>query len=268
MKSLSVTILGCGSSGGVPRIGNDWGVCDPENPKNRRSRCGAYVSVGFEEGGDDYSFLIDTPPDVREQLIANRITHVNSVLYTHDHADQTHGIDDIRVLAYTMRAQMPVYGMQETIEELERRFHYCFKQPPKSPYPPILKSMPHIRAYEPFELGEGAQTFSVLPLDQDHGSVRSLGFRVGAFAYCNDVVDLPEKSLERLSGLKLLVIDALRYKPHPTHAHLEKSLAWIDRLKPEQAVLTNLHVDMDYDTLKKETPDHVHPAYDSMTITL
>tara|TARA_Y100000052_G_scaffold27608_1_gene37656 strand:+ start:3823 stop:4509 length:687 start_codon:yes stop_codon:yes gene_type:complete len=227
-----------------------------------------HVTASFGESLPDYSFLIDTSPDLREQLIRNEISRVNSVLYTHDHADQTHGIDDIRVLAYMMRAQLPVYGMKETLAELTHRFNYCFVQPPKSPYPPILKAMPAIVPYTPFELGEEGGRFSVMPLDQDHGSLRSLGFRVGDFAYCNDVVDLPEKSLDQLTGLRLLVIDALRYEPHPTHSHLEKSLSWIEQLRPEKAVLTNLHIDLDYDRLTKETPDHVEPAYDGMTIIL
>lgn len=268
MKSLTMTLLGCGSSGGVPRIGNDWGVCDPHNPKNRRSRCGAHVSIDFGDDRKPLSILIDTPPDLREQLIRSEIGEVDCVLFTHDHADQTHGIDDVRVLAYVRRSQMPVYGDQITFERLMGRFGYCFRTPPGSPYPPILKAMPAINAYEPFQVGEGERVVSVLPLDQDHGTVRSLGFRIGDFAYCNDVVDLPERSLELLEGVKLFVVDALRYKPHPTHAHLEKSLEWIDRTGAETAVLTNLHIDMDYDVLSRETPAHVLVGYDGMTLSL
>ena len=268
MKSIKVTILGCGSSGGVPRIGNDWGVCDPENHRNRRSRCGIHVSVELAGDQKPLSLLIDTPPDMREQLIRNEIKSVDAVLFTHDHADQTHGIDDIRVLAYTNRAPMPVYGNSETIEELAERFRYCFFQPEGSPYPPIVKAMPTIEVYVPFSVGKEARSVEVLPLDQDHGGVRSLGFRIGDFAYCNDVVDLPERSLEMLEGVKLFVVDTLRYTPHPTHSHLEKSLGWIERLQPETAILTNLHIDLDYETLSAETPDNVLVGYDGMTATI
>lgn len=264
MKALKLTILGCGSSGGVPRIGNDWGVCDPENPKNRRSRCGVHVEMSFEGDAEPLSLLIDTPPELREQLIRNEIGRVDGVLFTHDHADQTHGLDDIRVLAYNMRSQMPVYGNEETMRELAHRFRYCFTQLPGSPYPPIIKVDKIVEAYQPFSVGVGERAVEVLPVEQDHGSMRSFGFRIGDFAYCNDVVDLPEKSLKLLEGVKLFVVDALRYKPHPTHAHLEKSLKWIERIQPEQAILTNLHIDMDYETVSNETPDHVHVAYDGM----
>ncbi|MAP94479.1 MAG: phosphoribosyl 1,2-cyclic phosphodiesterase [Ponticaulis sp.] len=263
---LKITILGCGSSGGVPRIGNDWGVCDPENPKNTRTRCGIHILAHPDNTAASHSILIDTPPELRQQLIRNNIKHVDTVLFTHDHADQTHGIDDVRVLAYSNRSQLPVYSNKETLDVLSKRFSYCFVQPKGSSYPPILKIMPAIKVYVPFDIGEEGASIEVLPLDQDHGRIRSLGFRIGDFAYCNDVVDLPERSLELLEGVKLLIVDTLRYTPHPTHAHLDKSLGWIERLTPEQAVLTNLHIDLDYDTLSAETPENVAVAYDGMTL--
>ena len=266
MTALNVTILGCGSSGGVPRIGNDWGACDPENPKNRRTRCGIFVEAEFSAGIEPLRFLIDTPTDLRDQLVREQIGSVDAVLFTHEHADQTHGIDDVRVLAYMQRKRMPVYGSEETMTVLSRRFDYCFKQKEGSPYPPILETMDFISAYNEFEIGEGERSISILPLDQDHGSMRSFGFRIGDFAYCNDMVDLPDKTLSELKGLDCLVIDALRYDPHPTHAHLQKSLDWIEELAPKKAVLTNMHIDLDYETVTKETPDNVFAAYDGMKL--
>lgn len=266
MGSIRTIILGCGSSGGVPRVGMDWGVCDPENPRNRRTRCGILIQIE-KDNGESASVLIDTPPELREQLVRNEVRRVDSVLYTHTHADQCHGIDDLRALCYVQRARMPIYASQASFDELFQRFSYCFKTPEGSPYPPILDARPPVEAGREF-VAEGANGVSVdvLPLDQDHGSMRSLGFRIGDVAYCNDVVDLPEESLEKLYGLDLLVVDALRYDPHPTHAHVGKALGWINRLKPQRAVLTNLHVDLDYEALSSELPAHVEPAYDGMMI--
>lgn len=267
MSSTHIVILGCGSSGGVPRIGNDWGVCDPENERNRRSRCGIYIAVD-QGDGVEFKLLIDTAPELREQLLRNEISDVDAVLYTHTHADQCHGIDDLRVLAYHSRRQLPVYGSKESIRELTERFAYCFRQLVGSPYPPILRDMPYLETGIPFDIPKGESNLRILPLDQDHGAVRSLAFRIGNMAYCNDVVSIPESSLEQLYGLDLFIVDALRYTPHPTHAHLQKSLDWIELLKPRKAILTNLHVDMDYETVSRETPDTVLVAYDGMSIAV
>ncbi len=264
---LKYTLLGTGSSGGVPRIGNDWGVCDPENPRNRRTRCSLHLEIRNEKS-ETVSLLIDTSPEMREQLLRNDIRKIDAVLYTHAHADQAHGIDDLRVLVYDQRKRMPVYADDFTMRDLTDRFSYCFKKPEHSSYPPILDARPVIEAFVPFTVEEGAFPVSILPVDQDHGSIRSLGFRVGNFAYCNDVAKLPEKSLDLLHGLDVLIIDALRYAPHPSHANLEQALDWVEVLKPTQAVLTNLHIDMDYETVSGETPAHVHVGYDGFTDTL
>lgn len=266
MAKIKAIILGCGSSGGVPRVGNDWGVCDPSNPRNRRTRCGLFLAVETESA-DPFNILIDTPPELREQLLRNEIDRVDCVLYTHTHADQCHGIDDLRVLAYRRRARMPIYASEESFDELLERFAYCFKTPEGSPYPPILDARPSLVSGRKF-FAEGASGggIEVLPLDQDHGSVRSLGFRIGDLAYCNDVVELPDETLANLHGLDVLIVDALRFDPHPTHAHVGKALNWIDSLRPRKAVLTNLHIDLDYEALKADLPDHVYPAYDGMEI--
>lgn len=261
---LKYTLLGTGSSGGVPRIGNDWGVCDPDNPRNRRSRCSAHVKIKNNEG-EVVSLLIDTSPEMREQLLRNDIGTVDAVLYTHAHADQAHGIDDLRVLVYEQRKRMPIYADDFTMADLTERFSYCFRQPEQSSYPPILDAKPVIEAYRPFVVEEGAFPVHVMPLDQEHGSIRSLGFRIGNFAYCNDVAKLPEASLEKLHGLDVIVLDALRYAKHPSHANLEQALDWVETLAPKRAVLTNLHIDMDYETVMQETPAHVHVGYDGYT---
>lgn len=266
MTQNKVTILGCGSSGGVPRIGNDWGACDPNEPKNLRTRCSIHVELNCKQERP-LAILIDTAPELRLQLLRSDIRHVDAVLYTHTHADQCHGIDDLRAIAYRNRARLPIFGSEATQEELRQRFSYCFVTPDGSPYPPILDLRPPLTvgATNTLRIADDKQ-IDVTPLDQDHGSMRSTGFRIGSMAYCNDVVELPEETLEQLGDLDLLIVDALRYEPHPTHAHLERTLGWIERLKPNRAVLTNLHIDMDYQRLISELPSGVEPAYDSMKL--
>lgn len=263
MGGRRLILLGTGSSGGVPRVGGDWGVCDPEEPRNRRLRCSALVER-WDDAGDVTRVLIDTSPDMREQLLTAEVTHLDAVVYTHDHADQAHGIDDVRALAIRQRAQIPVYFDADTRARLESRFHYIFHG--AGGYPPILAPQPSIRPYEPFEIHGRGGALELIPVDMEHGRIRCLGFRVGDIAYCNDVNGLPERSLEALVGLDTLVIDALRYTPHPSHAHLDLTLSWIGTLKPRRAILTNLHVDMDYQTLRRELPEGVEPAYDGMIV--
>ncbi|MCG8696295.1 MAG: MBL fold metallo-hydrolase [Minwuiales bacterium] len=250
---MRVTILGCGSSGGVPRIGNDWGDCDPTEPKNRRRRC----SILVQEKAT--SVLIDTSPDIREQLLDAEIDRLDGVVWTHDHADQTHGIDELRVLAIRHRKRVTTWGDRRTLDSLTAKFGYCFVQPEGSWYPPILEAK---EITGPFAIGD----VDILPFEQDHGSMPSLGFRFGPIGYSNDVVGLSDAAFEALDGVKIWIVDALRYKPHGTHAHLEMTLGWIERLKPERAVLTNMHVDLDYRTLLRELPEGVEPGYDGMIL--
>ena len=262
---LRITLLGTGSSGGVPRIGGDWGVCDPLNPRNRRSRCSAVVErIGAK--GVATRILIDTSPDLREQALAADVSVVDAVVFSHDHADQTHGLDDARVLAINAQRTIPAFLDAPTWATLGRKFDYCFEG--KGGYPPIIERQPLIEAFKPFRVDGEAGPISVLPLDQQHGRIRSLGFRIGPLAYCNDVNLLPERTLQALRGVELLVVDALRYKPHPTHAHVAQALEWIAMIGPERAVLTNLHVDLDYATLRRDLPDGVEPAYDGMVLKL
>ena len=263
------TILGCGSSGGVPRIGGDWGDCDPSDPRNRRSRCSMLVERakdGDFESDAVTSIVIDTAPDMRTQLLDAGVTRLDGVLYTHDHADQSHGIDDLRVFALRMRKRVPVYMDPVTAERLCDRFAYCFVQPENSLYPPILDRKDIAPGRTPVYVDGPGGVIEAHAFEQIHGSVISMGFRMENFAYSPDVAELPEESFAALEGLDLWVVDCLRYKPHRTHAHFERTLEWIDRLKPKHAILTNLHIDMDYETLKAKCPEGVEPAYDGMRL--
>ncbi len=261
MASLSFTILGCGSSGGVPRLGGHWGDCDPDNPKNTRTRCSMLVQR--TNAGGTTRALIDTSPDMRAQLLDAGIGELDAVVFTHSHADHVHGIDDLRMIVFNRRERLPVWADGPTQDALLSRFGYVFVQPEGSSYPPIL-DLHTIRGDVTIDGAGGAITLT--PFDVEHGAIKSLGFRVNDLAYLPDVSDIPDDALPALQGLDCWVLDALRRAPHPTHFHLERSLDWITRIAPKRAVLTNLHLDLDYETLNGETPDHITPAYDGMTI--
>ncbi len=274
MTHLRAIVLGCGSSGGVPRLGGedgagDWGACDPAEPKNRRTRCSLLVEASADGSFDRdevTSVLIDTSPDMREQLLAARAKHLDAVLITHDHADQTHGIDDLRVVAMQNWKRVPVWVDEKTSPDLVDRFAYCFRQKPGTNYPPILDLHETPAPGRAFEIDGAGGKLPVISFLQGHGPVDSLGFRFGPIAYSSDLVELPEESFDILAGTEIWIVDALRYKPHGTHAHLEKTLGWIERVKPRLAILTNLHVDMDYQTLRRELPDGVVPAHDGLEV--
>jgi phosphoribosyl 1,2-cyclic phosphate phosphodiesterase len=257
------TILGCGSSGGVPRLGNHWGECDPDNPLNRRRRCSMLVER--LEGGGTTRVLIDTTPDMRDQLLDAGVGTLDAVAYTHAHADHVHGIDDLRQIVYNMRRRLPVWADGPTTDALLSRFGYAFVQPPGSPYPPIL-DLNAIKG--PFEITGAGGTIPFVPFEVDHGSMGALGFRIGGLAYLPDVVAIPDAAWPVLEGLEVWVLDALRRTPHPTHAHLALSLEWIARARPRRAVLTNMHIDLDYATVAAETPEHIVPAHDGLVIEL
>lgn len=261
MSRLRFTILGCGSSGGVPRIGNLWGECDPENPKNRRLRCSMLVER-LSEGGIT-RVLIDTTPDMREQLLRAGVGELDAVVYTHSHADHVHGLDDLRQITFNMRRRLPVWADGDTQESLISRFGYAFVQPPDSNYQPICE----LRAIRgPFEIGGAGGAIPFQPFTVVHGNIDALGFRIGGLAYLPDVSDIPEPCWEHLQDLDCWVIDALRRTPHPTHAHLALALEWVARAGAASAVLTNMHIDLDYDRVAAETPDHVRPAYDGLVL--
>jgi len=263
MATRRFTILGCGSSGGVPRLGGHWGDCDPGNPKNRRRRCSLLIE---QEGpGGVTRVLIDTSPDLRQQLLDVGVATLDAVVYTHGHADHVHGIDDLRQIVFNMKSRLDVWADGTTQERLYGGFGYVFTQPATSPYPPILE-MNTIDGDVTID-GDGGPV-TLTPFEVDHGSIDALGFRIGDLAYLPDVAEIPEASWPALEGLEVWIVDALRRTPHPTHAHLARTLEWIDRARPRRAVLTNMHLDLDYATLEAETPDHVTPAYDGMTLTL
>jgi phosphoribosyl 1,2-cyclic phosphate phosphodiesterase len=261
--TLAVTILGCGSSGGVPRVGSGWGACDPAEPRNRRRRC----SILVERTGPDgtTSVLVDTSPDLRDQLLDANVRRLDAVLYTHDHADHMHGIDDLRPLVIHMRRRIPAYADAATSRVLHERFGYCFRTPPGSEYPPILDEH-RIEVGRPVTVDGPGGPVSGLPFDMVHGSGRALGFRFGDLAYASDVSAMPDESLAALQDLDVLILDALRYTPHPTHFSVAEALALIARVKPRRAVLTNLHTDLDYARLAAEVPEGVVPAFDGMRI--
>jgi phosphoribosyl 1,2-cyclic phosphate phosphodiesterase len=261
--SLRLTILGCGSSGGVPRVGSGWGACNPANPKNRRRRCSVLVERAGRDGTT--SVLVDASPDLREQLLGADVKRLDAVLFTHEHADHTHGIDDLRPLVNAMHRRIPVYADRMTSELLLMRFGYCFEAPPGSGYPPILDAHRLDRDRETVLSGPGGPVHA-LPFRMIHGDIDALGFRFGNVAYAPDVSELPETSIRHLRDLDVLIIDALRYTPHPTHFSVSDALRLIEDVRPRRAVLTNLHSDLDYDELRSRLAPHIEPAFDGMQI--
>ena len=261
---IRLTILGCASSPGVPRINGDWGNCDPANPKNRRRRPSVLVER-FAAGGGVTSVAIDTGPDFREQALSAGITNLDAVIYTHPHADHIHGIDDLRSFALQKGTLVNIYADEPTLARLIEGFGYCFRTPAGSSYPPILRANTIDHDVVVTVEGEGG-VLSLEPIPQHHGSIISLGFRIGGIAYCPDVSGFPDSTVARLQNLDYLVIDALQYRRHPSHLSLEEALEWIDRLKPENAVLTHMHIPLDYETVLRETPEHVEPGFDGMVL--
>ncbi len=263
---LRFTVLGCGSSPGVPRIIGDWGDCDPANPRNRRTRTAAMVERVAEDGGVT-RVVIDTGPDFRAQMLASKVDRIDAVAYTHPHADHIHGIDDLRGYWLEQRRLIDIHADAQTLTRLKQAFGYCFETPPGGSYPPIVRA--HlIDPPAPFTIeGEGGD-LTLEPLPQIHGDIHSLGFRVGRLAYCPDVSGFPPATAERLRGLDVLIVDALQYRGHPSHFSLSEALEWIERLKPGRAVLTHMHTPLDYATVAAETPDYVEPAYDGMVLEI
>jgi len=263
--TLTLTILGCGSSAGVPRPALGWGRCDPNNPKNRRLRC---ALLAERRSGDGVTrVVIDTSPDMREQLISAEVDHLDAVFLTHEHADQTHGIDDLRSVVLHQRKRIPTYFNQSTAKDIMARFSYCFIAPEGSDYPPIL-TRHAIEAGQSQEiLGKGgAMTFTAFNLQ--HGRIPALGYRIGNAAYTPDLNDIPQASWPALENLDLWIVDGLRYAPHPSHFSVDDALSWIARFKPKRAVITNMHSDLDYEVLRQSLPKGVVPAYDGMKLTL
>lgn len=261
---LEITILGCGSSGGVPRGDGDWGACDPAEPKNRRSRC-SMLARRRGPGGETVA-LIDTSPDLRTQMLAAQVTAIDAVLYTHDHADQTHGIDDLRTFAIRRRQRIPAWMDQATNAALTHRFAYIFES--QYGYPALLEAHeipPHGQNWS--VSGPGGE-IPVVTFDMAHGPIRSVGYRLGDVSYSSDVSELDQAAIDAVRGSRLWIVDALRWTKHPTHAHVDKALEWIARSGVERAVLTNLHIDLDYNALASQVPSNVEVAFDGWTTSI
>jgi phosphoribosyl 1,2-cyclic phosphate phosphodiesterase len=262
--SFVFTILGCGSSGGVPRIGQGWGACDPTNPKNRRRRCSLFVERIGPDGART-QVLVDTSPDLRAQLLDLEVTRLDAILLTHSHADHTHGIDDVRPLTIMARRRIDLHMDAETSAVVRHAFDYIFQSPPGSNYPALLNERRLTPGTACRVDGPGGPV-EALPFRLHHGEIDALGFRFGDVAYTPDLNAIPDASVGFLENLDLWIIDALRYARHPSHLSVEEALGWIDRMKPRRAILTNLHTDLDFETLARTLPAHVQPAHDGMRI--
>jgi phosphoribosyl 1,2-cyclic phosphate phosphodiesterase len=263
--TVTLTILGCGSSAGVPRPALGWGAADPANPKNRRLRCSLLAERASPEGVT--RVLIDTSPDLREQLLSCNVEHIDAVFLTHEHADQTHGIDDLRSVVMHMKSRIPVYLNQSTAAHILLRFSYCFERAPGSSYPPILDAHA-VEAGDSKTIDGKAGALTLAAFLVQHGDIPALGYRIGDAAYTPDLNDIPAESFAALENLDLWIIDGLRYKHHASHFNIETALKWIDRFKPNRAVITNMHADIDYETLRKELPAGVVPAFDGMRLEI
>ena len=260
-----VTVLGCGPSPGVPRIGNDWGKCDPGEPRNRRSRCSLLLQQVAETGTT--TVLVDTSPDMREQLLAAGVNHIDAVLYTHAHADHLHGIDDLRAFWMQDRRLVEVHADTPTAARILDAFRYCFETPPGGSYPPTLR-MNHIEPYRPVRIEGAGGTMEILPYQQAHGGIGTLGFRYGGLAYSCDVSDLDRNAQSVVEASDVWIVDALRHDPHPSHFSVSETLSWITRLGVKRGVLTHMDYSLDYETLRRALPANVEPAYDGMVIAL
>jgi phosphoribosyl 1,2-cyclic phosphate phosphodiesterase len=261
--TLEFTILGCGSSSGVPRPDGDWGACDPAEPKNMRSRCSLLVRrVDATAPAQWTTAIVDTSPDFRLQCLGAGVKRLDAVLLSHDHADQVHGIDDIRTYFNVQRARIPCWMDAATEASMKARFDYIFEN--KGGYYAIASPRGLPGFGEAWNLEGPSGPIPVVSFDQDHGGVRSAGFRFGDVAYSSDVVNLDEAAFAALTGVDTWIVDALRWTPHPTHAHVDKALAWIARVKPRRAILTNMHIDIDYADIKAKLPAGVEPAFDGL----
>ena len=251
---MKITILGCGSSGGVPLIGGEWGACDPNEPRNRRTR----VSILVEQG--DTTLLVDTGPDMRQQLLDCGLKKLDAVLYTHEHADHTHGIDELRSINWLTQKPVDIYADARTLSELTQRFDYIFNGTGAGKF-----YRPAVTSHEisaPFSVGP----INIIPFKQNHGHSHSLGFRFGDFAYSTDIHILDDEVFEALRGVKIWLVDCVREEPHATHSHLAQTLEWIERVQPDQAYLTHMSHRLDYQTLVNTLPKGVWPAYDGQVI--
>lgn len=262
--TTTITILGCGSSGGVPRLGQGWGACDSTNPKNRRRRCSILIERTAPTGGKTV-VLVDMSPDLREQLLDAGIDRLDGIVLTHSHADHTHGIDDVRPLVLNMRGRIDTHIDSATSAVVRRAFGYIFETPPGSMYPPLLNEL-RIESGRALGIDGPGGVVEIMPFELEHGEIGALGLRIGDVVYTPDVNRIPDAALPHLDSIGVWIIDALRYRSHPSHFSVEEALAWVSRVKPRSAVLTNLHTDLDYEALARALPEGAIPAHDGMRI--
>ena len=257
MNDLKITVLGCGSSSGVPLATGAWGDCNPQQTKNRRLRSSILIQ------GRGQTILVDTGPDLRQQLLMAQPERLDAVIYTHAHADHIHGVDDLRFYVYQQKQILPAYMSAHTHSQMSQKFHYLFPEGAKGKeYPPLLM---YQQARSCFQIGDlDVETFA-----QPHGSVESLGIKIGKFAYSTDCTNLSDATLAKLKKeqLDVWIVDATRYKPHPSHAHVDMALAWMKYVSPKRGYFTHLSTMLDYDRLCNELPAFVRPLYDGQTIT-
>lgn len=268
---LTATILGCGSSGGVPRVAQGWGACDPQNPKNRRRRCSLLLRQSSRprapQDKDQTIVLVDTSPDLRDQLLSAQIQHLDGIFLTHPHADHIHGMDDVRPMVIEMNRKIDTVMDQATADSAINRFRYIFQTPNGSLYPELLTEK-RIEAGATWRFTGQGGALDVQCFNLHHGDIDALGLRIGGLAYTPDLNDIPAQSMNYLHDLDVWIIDALRYLPHPSHLCVSDALRWIEHFKPRRAILTNLNTELDYEALRAELPSHITPAFDGMTITL
>lgn len=260
---LRLTILGCGSSPGGPRITGDWGAGDPANPRNRRRRSSALIQRISASGTT--TVVLDCGPDFRDQMLSADVRRIDGVVITHPHADHIHGLDDLRGYFLENRHRIRLYADEASFERIFDAFRYCFETPEGSSYAPIAKHVP-IVAGRAFTVEGPGGPLRLTSFEQVHGSILSLGFRIGPLAYCSDVSDFPPAAVQMISGAEHIIIDALQYRRHPSHLSLDQALEWIETLGVPQATLTHMHTPLDYETLCRDLPAHVRPGYDGLTI--
>lgn len=255
---LKVTILGCGGSTGVPMVGNLWGRCDPNNPKNKRTRASILVQCR------DKNILIDTSPDLRQQVLRHYVKRLDAILYTHHHADHAHGLNDVMLFSRRQKELIPIYGTEKTITDLRTTFLYAFpeSQEAKNHYLPFLQS----NVIQPGTLEVAGLSFITFP--QDHITTVTLGYRIGDIAYTTDAKNLTPEAFKALEGVKIWIVDCVRHRPHPTHSHLAQTLEWIKEVNPQRAILTHLSPWADYDEITAELPPGVEVGYDGLEINI
>lgn len=270
-ESLTLTLMGTGSSGGVPRVGNVWGNCDPTETRNKRRRCSLLIEREQKQADDTpgkTTIVVDTGADLREQLLTANVGSIEGVVLTHSHADHIFGLDDLRQMAINLRRPIDVWIDEPTRTQVMAAFGYCFYQAPGSSYPSFCTEQV-LKPHELFTIDGPGGPVTINTLIAEHGDINALGVRVGNAVYLPDMKRISDPdSMQLLSDVQVLIVDALRYNPHPSHMNLEECLAFIDKVKPERAILTNMHGDLDYDTVKQSLPEGVEPGFDGLRIQL